>query len=179
MSEDTEGAGTASVSRESTSRTVSRARYDWELRLPEHWRRTISLAPLPRAGLHTPGGLLIVSDGSTAACVAACIAASRDMNNAACAASAGLDTAAEEAGLPIWDAGGGMVLHNAAPGCWVCARGCVGGSKPLAKAEKNLKWLSARNFAAAHVPDWPHRGRLQSEGRRSQTAQPAERTPGQ
>ena len=26
---------------------------------------------------------------------------------------------------------------------------------PLAKAEKNLKWLSARNFAASHVPAWP------------------------
>ena len=51
-----ECAGTASASEGSTSSTVSRARYDGELRLPVLWNEAVSRAPLPCAVLHTPEG---------------------------------------------------------------------------------------------------------------------------
>ena len=34
---------------------------------------------------------------------------------------------------------------------------------PLVKAEKNLKWLSARNFAATHVPARPQESRASTK----------------
>ena len=37
----------------------------------------------------------------------------------------------------------------------VAGPGMTPPSRPLANAAKNLKWLSARNLAASHAPDWP------------------------
>ena len=56
-------------------------------------------APSVRGATYAGGGM--ASDGSIAACDAACIAASWDMINAARAASGGIGAAAEEADPPI------------------------------------------------------------------------------
>ena len=64
-----------------------------------------------------------MADGCmVAACGAAGIADSWDKNRAARAASEVIGATVEEAKPMLWLGSGGMVLHNAAPGCRVCAR---------------------------------------------------------